>query len=392
MSNKFEIGANLGELLDQVATVEVSEPQALQMAVQPVMEQNEPVTEQSEPEQLSTEETRVTAEGAVAVMEPAVEVTPATKPPRLFVKPSRPPITSRKLDLHIVGICVEPESAGLMTADAETTCRGFVMYGPSIAYADGRLPYESFLSKLNMDKLVLRQHFRYDRENGKLYRGSLIPDIAGKHTCDLCKRTYFNLTFGELNERRRAQGVTQGAPYCEVCLPALNSTGKSALKEGARLRWLAEDAKSVGAGDIRARQLYAEYSKCIGRQNNETLNILPRVWAVYPVNATPGDWVPEDTVAQEIEAAEQKQGLTIRPFTMVDRYNVGALLALRMEATRGVDGKPGMAIGLLDTESLITTQSCGYTMQLVHRKRLAALMYQKHGYRRLVNGVKLGRA
>lgn len=390
MHSKVEIGANIGELLDQVATVEVSdqhvtttqEPQVLSDTVEQPLACSDAVSVQA------------STEAVIAAVTPVqtVAATPEPEHPKLFVKQAKTPITPRKLDLRIVGLCVEPEAAGLITADAERVCRGYIMYGPSITYAGGMLPYESFLSKLKMDKLVLRQRFRYDRENGKLYRGALMHDIEGKHTCGSCKRIYFNLTFGKLNELRREQGVQQGAPYCQLCLNSMGVSDDSTLKERARLRWRAEDAQSVGAGDIRARQLYSEYSKCVGRQNSETMSILPRVWAVYPITATPGDWVPEDTVASEIDAAEHKQGLTIRPLAMVDRSNAGALLALRMEATRGADGKPGMAVGLLDTASLISTQECGYTMQLVPRYRFAVNTFQKHGYRGRYFGNKVGQA
>jgi hypothetical protein len=354
--NKVEIGANFGELLSQV--------------------------------EVTTEQQAQVAETPAAAVEQQAVAPVAVKQPRLMVRPSKPVIPTRKVELRIVGLCIEPEAPGLMTADAEGVCNGYIIYGPNPSLS-GLIPFERFVGKLQMDKITLRQRFHYNRENGKVYRGAIMHDIEGKHTCGFCQRSHFNLSFSKLNDLRREQGVQQGPPYCQICLDKLTEEVKQGAKYSAgeyearkaktRLRWRAADAVRIGAGDMKARQLYAEYMKYIDTPHGETVDMLPRIWAVYPVNSTPGDWVPEDPIAQQIDAAEQTQGLTIRPFSMVNRDNAGALLALRMEATRGVDGKPGMAVGWLSTETLVTTHTRGYTMQMVPNYRLASPEHFRRG-------------
>ena len=318
--------------------------------------------------------TAITELLARTVLEPVVAPVAPPKPV-LVVKPSKPQLPVTKQKLFIVGLYIDPEAPGLLTADAEGLCTGYVMYGPDSSMS-GLLPYERFISRLRMDKITLRQRFNYNRNTGRVYRGALMYDIMGKHTCMTCKHSFFDLSFNKLDELRRMQGVQNGAPYCQSCLNALNATMKSsdplyaAKKEAMRLRWKAEDAKHIGAGDVRARQLYAAYMQYIDNPSGETVSILPRVWAVYPANATPGDWVPTDPVAAAIETAEQTQGLTIRPFSMVNRDNAGALLALRMEATRDHEGKAGMTIGWLSSDNLTSTHACDYTIQLVPNYRL----------------------
>lgn len=324
--------------------------------------------------------------------------------PQLYVKREKPQNKIQAEELHIVGIHIEPEAPGLMTADAESFCSGFVVYGPD-ASMSGLMPYEHFVAKLQLDKLTLKQRFYYNREIGKVFRGILMHDIENKHTCKTCGHTYFNLSFNKLNDLRRMQGVQYGAPYCQICLNKLNADYKAASmplsatdaaiyaarKDKAHLAWSAAPAVRVGAGDLRARQLYAEYTKYVDNPIGSNVNVLPRVWAVYPADKAPGDWMPSDPVAQAIEAAEQKVNLTIRPFNMVNRDNAGALLALRMEATRSSDGKPGMAVGWMTAGMLGKNRVRGYTTQLVPNfRRLESARYRSNNtYSR---GRKIGAA
>jgi len=186
--------------------------------------------------------------------------------------------------------------------------RGWLVVGPSNQVQDAS--YKEFLNSL--------QGYRWWLNAGKLYHTkerkivwqnpSIVEDYIEECTCSKCS----------WKDTKTYQETCVMAEAKQFCCP---SCGSRVLTR--------RSFTSVFPGKPNQREIFKTPEDDVLQQMHIRMceedivpsELLPRIWALYPIGDTPFDWAPQDEKAKALDQKFKAFGKTIRPFKTARTVN-----------------------------------------------------------------------